>query len=468
MSANQGRIAKVDLFTISVPFVAPEESATLSRLGFDNVLVRLETAEGTVGWGEASGGSGAPVEVLRAMMEGSKGFVLGRSVFEPELIRSAMIAGGRLANFRRLAHLSMAGFDIACWDAAGKLVGRPIHALMGGALRREIDFYAYPLAKKPQEVAEEAGRFAARGFSVVYLKVGMGDKRDVETVRRTREAVGPAIRIRVDANEAWDLAPARRMSEALAPHDLEFIEQPIDARDLLGMRDLRRTTRVPIAANQGIWSLAEAAQAIRLEACDVIVTGELWLGGLLPLQRVGAVCAEAGIGLCLHAPPTTSIATAAGMHALATVPTLLEGNQTYLYHLREDVCESLGDRNAARLDVPLGGGGWASRSTRLASRRWRGATSGTEVSCRGWRPMARSPSLSQENLCSARPPGRQAVDVGRRSIRRSASFTSSGSKFTNLSSASVRWRRMACRAFSGSLASIASKMALCSSWSFAR
>ena len=178
----------------------------------------------------------------------------------------------------------------------------------------------------------------------------------METFRRTREAVEPAIRIRVDANEAWDLATARRMSEALAPHDLEFIEQPTDARDLLGMRDLRRTTRVPIAANQGIGRRAEAAQAIRLEACDVIVTGELWLGGLLPLQRMGALCAETGIGLCLHAPPTTSIATAAGMHALATVPTLLEGNQTYLYHLREDVCESLGDRNAARLDVPLGGG----------------------------------------------------------------------------------------------------------------
>ena len=88
---------------------------------------------------------------------------------------------------------------------------------MGGALRREIDFYAYPLAKKPQEVAEEAGRFAARGFSVVYLKVGMGDKRDVETVRRTREAVGPAIRIRVDANEAMGSchrAPHERSARA--------------------------------------------------------------------------------------------------------------------------------------------------------------------------------------------------------------------------------------------------------------
>ena len=356
MNVNRGSIAKIDLFTISVPFVAPEESATLSRLGFDNVLVRLETAEGAVGWGEASGGSGVPVEILHTMMERSRSFVLGRSVFEPELIRSALITGSRMANFHRLAHLSMAGFDTACWDAAGKLAGQPIHTLMGGALRREIDFYAYPLAKKPQEVAEEAGQFAKRGFSVVYLKVGLGNERDAETVRRTREAVGSALRIRVDANEAWDLATARRMSEALAPSDLEFIEQPIDARDLLGMRELRRTTRVPLAANQGIWSLAEAVQAIRLEACDVIVTGELWLGGLLPLQRVGALCAEAGIGLCLHAPPMTSIATAAGMHALATVPALLEGNQTYLYHLREDVSESLGDRNAARLTIPLGAG----------------------------------------------------------------------------------------------------------------
>jgi L-alanine-DL-glutamate epimerase-like enolase superfamily enzyme len=351
-----GRIAKIDLFTISIPFTAPEESATLSRLGFDNVLVRLETTEGAVGWGESSGGSGAPVEVLRTLMEGIKGFVLGRSVFETELIRGAMITGGRLANFRRLAHLAMAGFDMACWDAAGRLTGRPIHALMGGAVRGEIDFYAYPLAKQPQAVAAGARAFADRGFSVVYLKVGMGNDRDVETVRLTREAVGPTLRIRVDANEAWGIATARRMSEALVPYDLEFIEQPIDARDLMGLRELRRTTRVPLAANQGIWSLADAAQAIRLEACDVIVTGELWLGGLLPLQRMGALCAETGIGLCLHAPPATSLATAAGIQALATVPTLLEGNQTYLYHLAEDVSDGLGGRDSARIPVPLGPG----------------------------------------------------------------------------------------------------------------
>jgi glucarate dehydratase len=122
------------------------------------------------------------------------------------------------------------------------------------------------------------------------------------------------------------------------------------------MRELRRTTRIPIAANQGIWSLSEAAAAIRAEACDVIVTGPPWVGGLLPFQRVGALCAETGIGFCRHAAPETSIGTVAGMHVLATVPKLLDGNQTYLYHLAEDASDDLAPAFRARLPVPQGPG----------------------------------------------------------------------------------------------------------------
>jgi L-alanine-DL-glutamate epimerase-like enolase superfamily enzyme len=208
----------------------------------------------------------------------------------------------------------------------------------------------------PQDVAEHAAAMCRRGFSVVYIKVGMGDERDLETVRLVREAIGPEPRIRVDANEAWDVATARRMSALIEPYGIDFVEQPIDARDLAGMRELRRGTRIPIAANQGIWSLAEALQSVRLEACDVIVTGPYWVGGLLPLQRVGALCAESGIGFCLHAPPATSIGTAAGLQVLATLPALLDGNQTYLYYLADDVSESLGDRMAAKLAIPSGPG----------------------------------------------------------------------------------------------------------------
>jgi muconate cycloisomerase len=353
---RQGRIARIDVYTVSVPFTAPEESATLQRYGFDNVLVRLETAGGVVGWGETSGASGAPVEAVRATIDSLLPVVEGMSVFETGRMRAEIVRFGRLANFRRLAHLAAAAFDIACWDAAGRLLGRPVHELMGGAVRREVDFYAYPLAKTPEDVAAEARAFIDEGFGVVYLKVGLGEERDLRTVEAVREAIGPSVRLRVDANEAWDIATTRRMSARLERHDIDFIEQPIDARDLLGMRELRGSTRIPLAANQGIWSIADAQQAIRMESCDVIVTGPLWLGGLLPLQQLGVLCAESGIGLCRHTPPETSITTAAGLHALATVPQLLDGNQTYYYYLAEDVSDALGARRSNRLAVPQGAG----------------------------------------------------------------------------------------------------------------
>jgi L-alanine-DL-glutamate epimerase-like enolase superfamily enzyme len=350
------QIARIEPTTISVPFTATEQSATLARDGFDNVLIRLETVGGAVGWGEASGASGAPVEALHSTIVELAPFAVGQSVFATEQIRERMLTLGRIHNFRRLCHLAAAAIDAACWDACGRIVNRPIHELIGGAVRTEIDFFGYPFALAPDDVAREADHFAEAGFTVIYLKLGLGDERDEAVVRAVRTTVGAAPRIRVDANEAWDLATARRMASRLERYDIDFLEQPTDARNIEIMCDLRRSTTIPIAANQGIWGMPEAASAIRGDACDVIVTGPPWVGGLLPLQRVGVLCAETGIGFCRHASPETSIGTAAGLQVLATLPRLLDGNQTYLYHLAEDTSETLAPRMRARLPVPQGAG----------------------------------------------------------------------------------------------------------------
>jgi L-alanine-DL-glutamate epimerase-like enolase superfamily enzyme len=350
------RIAALEAITISVPFTAPEASATLCRRGFDNVLVRLRTDTGVEGWGEASGASGAPVEAVRAAIAELSLHVVGESVLATERMRARLLPLARMANLRRLFHLAFAAIDSACWDAAGHLLGRPVHDLLGGAVRDEIDFYAYPLASDAEHVAADAHRFTEHGFGVVYLKVGLGDDRDIEVVRAVREAIGEGVRLRVDANEGWDVATARRMSARLAPYAIDFLEQPIDARNLRALRELRRVTAIPIAANQGIWSFGEALAVLAADACDVIVTGPPWVGGLLPLQRIAAACAELGVGFCRHAAPETSLGTAAGMHVLATVPALLDGNQTYLYHLAEDVSDELAPAFRARLPLPSGTG----------------------------------------------------------------------------------------------------------------
>ncbi len=350
------RIARFETFTIALALTVEEESASVRRRGFTSILLRLETDDGVIGWGETSGASGAPPEAVRAAVEALGPLALGESVFETERLRLRLLELGRMANLRRLAHLACAAYDLACWDCAGRVLGRPVHELIGGAVRRKVDFYAYPLAKTATEIAAEARRAVEEGFTVVYLKVGLGEARDEAVVAAVREAIGEGVRLRVDANEAWDRATAKRMCARLERYDLDFIEQPLDARDLAGARALRTATAVPIAANQGIWSLADAAQAIAAESCDVVVTGPLWVGGLLSLQRIGALCADAGVGFCLHSPPETTIATAAGLQVLATLPRLLPGNQHYLSHLADDVATGLGAFRDGCLTVPTAPG----------------------------------------------------------------------------------------------------------------
>jgi glucarate dehydratase len=147
------------------------------------------------------------------------------------------------------------------------------------------------------------------------------------------------------------------MLQRLEPFDLDFVEAPIDARNLSAMRELRASSSIPIAANEGMWSLREAAEAIRQGACDVVVVGPMWLGGLKPLQHLAALCAAHDVGYCHHAPPASSIATAAALHVLSTIPSLEDGNQSYYpRHLRDDVADGLGSLERGKLAVPLGPG----------------------------------------------------------------------------------------------------------------
>ena len=284
----------------------------------------------------------------------------------------------------------------------------------------------------------------------------MGNGRDLETVRRTREAVGPGPRIRVDANEALGCghrpaderrigAPGYRLHRAA-----DRCARPAGA----ARAEVRRTTRVPVAANQGIWSLAEAGQAIRLEAGDVIVTGALWLGGLLPLQRVGGLCAETGVGLCLHAPPMTSIATAAGHR----------GSRH-----RSDPARGQPDLSLSPVrDLPTRAWAIAMRPGSRSPTEGPASGSGlTRARVRGHGEALRTERQLHPEHLMARPvffferephtPSGQASARGRCPISRWASSISSGCRLTNRSSARDKCRRIARRARSGSFASMASR-----------
>ena len=296
------RIRQIEIFPLSLSLRDPVHSSKmyLDRR-FTSLCVRIETEDGIVGWGEANGAtSGAPWQVVQATVEHIAPLVLGSSVFQPEALRRRVAEALPPSNLHRLGNLALAGYDMACWDAVGHIVGRPVNELMGGRVRDSVNYFGYCLQTEVEPLVEEALAAVKEGFHVIYFKVGLGNERDLKAVAAVREAVGPAIAIRVDANEDWTPTNAFMMLQRLERYDLDFVEAPIDARNLTKMRELRQRTRVPIAGNEGMWSISEVSTAIELQACDVITTGPQWLGGLLPLYQVGILCAASGIGLCLH------------------------------------------------------------------------------------------------------------------------------------------------------------------------
>ncbi len=353
MSEPAERIAAIDVFPLSLQLTKYEHSSKLYRNSFTNVFIRLETSSGVVGWGESSGGtSGATPEVARAAVEGIAPLVVGGNIFEVERMRAKVKEALPPSNHDRLVNMAFAGFDLACWDAMGKYLGRPINQLLGGRIRDTVNYFGYCFSTEVGELVEEAETAVQNGFRVLYFKVGNDDKRDIEAISAVRAAVGPEIAIRVDVNEHWTPHHALKMLERLQQYDLDFVEAPIDARNLAKMAELRRRTRVPIAGNEFMWSPAEVNTAIASGSCDVVVTGPLWLGGLMPLCQVGAICAASGTGLCLHAPPSSGIAVAAELQILSTLPSIVDGNQTYHGHLVADVVTDLGELKEGNLSVP--------------------------------------------------------------------------------------------------------------------
>jgi O-succinylbenzoate synthase len=159
---------------------------------------------------------------------------------------------------------------------------------------------------------------ALTGFPAVKVKVGRTDPRDdVDLVAAVRDAVGPAVALRVDANGAWDIDTAEAMIGRLARFDLELVEQPVAALDDLAR--LRRRVDVPVAADECVRSVGDARCVATLEAADLIVLKVQPLGGVRTALRVAET---AGVPALVTSMRETSVGIAAGLALAAALPEL--------------------------------------------------------------------------------------------------------------------------------------------------
>ena len=334
------RITAIETKALRIPFKAPFHWAQGVAEAAEVILVCVHTDSGVTGYGESMG---APaLRSTQILLEEAGRLCVGRSLYDiNEMLRQAYqhIFVARNCSSPRFGGLVLAGLDMALWDAAGKACGRAVHELLGGAVRDHIQYFGFPQGDTAEQLALEARQWADRGCDVIYAKIGRDPKLDLEIAARIRTAIGDR-RLRLDANEAWDVLTAQRMIRSLAAFNVEFIEQPTSSNSLAALRQVKATSSIPIAADQLVFTPEEVYAVCEQRAADLIVLGLHEAGGFDRFRKAAAIAEVAGLNVCLHGLYETGITTCASNQVGATLLNLDDGNQYMNHFLAEDIVGS--------------------------------------------------------------------------------------------------------------------------------
>jgi muconate cycloisomerase len=213
---------------------------------------------------------------------------------------------------------------MAIWDLAGKRARVPVAELLGGAVRRELPVLWMLAANDRTADTAAAVRMADAGFVAFKVKVGAATvAADLARAAAVRDAIGASARISADANQAFALADAMRFGEGAEAAGLDFIEQPVMGHDLDGMAAVARATRVPIATDEGVHTLADIERQYALEAAQGASLKTIKLGGLGQVMAAGRLMHALGMHVNLAGKiADSSIASAAIVHLGAALPQL--------------------------------------------------------------------------------------------------------------------------------------------------
>ena len=294
-----------------------------SRAWYDTrtaMLVEIETDEGLTGWGECYG----PARMTAAVVQGVAPWLIGEDPQRTDMLWQMIYARLRDHGQKGVVIQGLSGIDIALWDIKGKHFGVPVHQLLGGALRHEVQAYATGLYRRKtgdplHYLAEEAASYVADGFKAVKLKVGFGIAEDAAVTRVVREAIGPDIALMVDANHAFDATAAIRLGRLIEPHDIGWFEEPVPPEDVAGYRAVKAALSIPIAGGECEFTRFGFRELFVARALDIAQPDTCAAGGLSECRKIADMAEAFGIRYNPHVWGT-GIAIAASLQLLAVLP----------------------------------------------------------------------------------------------------------------------------------------------------
>lgn len=315
-------IKSIDPIAVVLPMRKPVIMAGEEVRRAENVLVRIETDDGSVGWGEAAAAptmTGETLESLVAAVHLLAAALKGRAADD--------IDGALLAMRHRLYgnNGAKAAIEIALHDVVGKSAGLPVHALLGNKRHSRIPLLGTIAGGDRDSEQEDAAMKKSAGITAYKIKVGLGTpEADAARTRAICDGLGPGMMISADANQGFTAEEAIRYLQAVQDKGLHVLEQPVMADDLSGMaRVAAAAGNIAIAADEGIHSLDDIRRHHALNAARAASLKAIKLGGLRALVAAGRLCDELGMMVNVSCKTgESSIACAAALHAALVMPNI--------------------------------------------------------------------------------------------------------------------------------------------------
>ncbi len=279
-------IIGIDIYPFDIPMHKPFTIATMSTSVSPNMLVRIRTDEPDLyGWGEASPLHSITGETQAICISAAREIaplMIGKNPLE---IASLSL---QMDRFLPRNTTTKSAFDIALYDIAAKAAGLPLYRFLGGSnVPMETDMTIG--IGDPSAAGAEALSLLEMGFRTIKVKLGTTGKEDYARLHNIRQAVGPDIQLRIDANQAWDRSAAILALRAFEQFDIQFCEQPLRAFDVAGLAEVGRTTSIPIMADEALFSPADAIRLCAENAAPYFNIKLAKSGGIHPALQISAI-----------------------------------------------------------------------------------------------------------------------------------------------------------------------------------
>ena len=328
-------IRRVDAIPIALPLKTPMKMAAETITAAQNLLVRIEAADGTIGWGEAAsaptmtgdtqGGLVAAVrDHLAPMLVGKN--ACDWQALRPTLHRALLGNGG--------AHSAV---EMAVLDLIGRATGKRLIDLVGRPRRNSVKPMWLLGNKTAEEDVAEAHARQQAGFDFFKLKIGVKPlAKEIAIAFAVREAL-PHAPLCADANCGLTLAAARSYVEKTRKAKLMFVEQPLAYDDFDGLKKLTRSTKVPVGVDEAIHSFGDIVSSAKAGAGGVSLK-LIKLGGIIAAIEAGKLCQRLGLSVNIAAKiAESSISSAAALHLACAVPKADWGVSLTHFYLAEDI-----------------------------------------------------------------------------------------------------------------------------------